>query len=237
MSRNMAPVLAVAVVAMLTPSAYAADAPEPAATELHLMQTATRMMAPDRIRATLRLESSGKDARVVQADLNRRMQSALDKAKSVSAVTAEAGGYAVYRSVDPKDHGTWHAVETLVLSSSDFGTTLALAGELQEAGAFMSGVQFLLAPETFKSVEGDLTASALAGLKQRANAVAADLGMTVDHYKALNAGNADVPGRPEFFSAPMAAASVASPPPVAEPADITVSLTVTADIILAPAKN
>ncbi len=95
-----------------------------------------------------------------------------------------------------------------------------------------------MAPETLAAAEDELTAAALASLRRRADAVAKDLGAAVDHFKTIDVGNAGGPPiMPRAFMMSASAVSSAPSPPVAEPADITVSLTVNADIILAPTKN
>jgi len=231
MPRGLGWCMGLALVALLVPAA--ARAADTEGTELHLTQQASRTMAPDRIRISLRIEASGSDPRALQAEINRRMAAALAKAKEAAGVTAETGAYTVY-PLDGKDRGRWRADQTLALSSADFGAALALAGDLQAAGSLMSGMQFSLAPETLASVEDGLTAAALASLRRRADAVAKELGTTVDHYKSIAVGNVaePFPVRRAFLAA--TAAPAAAPPPVAEPGDQTVSLSVNADIILAP---
>jgi uncharacterized protein len=224
---------AVLLVSLAAPAALAADASE-GGTEIHLSERATRTIAPDRLRAVLRAEVRGTSGQQVQAEINRRMEAALARAKSVSAVTAETGGYSVYRGSDPKEREPWHASQTLSLSAADFVALLSLAGTLQDMGLVMSGMQFFLAPETLKSTESELTAAALAALKARAAEAAKDLGATVERYKTITIGNASAPGpvAREFFAAQAAAAP--APPPVAQASEATVSLSADAAIILAP---
>jgi predicted secreted protein len=233
-----AAVFALGIAALSPPLSRAADAPggTPGGTELNLTQVATRTMVPDRIRAILRIEVKGANARQVQADLNQRMAAALDKAKLVVAVKSETGAYAVTRDFNSKDRDLWHASQTLSLSSADFAAVLSLVGDLQDAGLLMSGMEFFLAPETLKAAESDLTAAALAALRARAEEVARDLGMTLDHYKTISVSNASAPirARAEFFAT---SAASSAPPPVAQAGDATVTLTVTAVIVLAPSKS
>lgn len=227
--------LAAGLGALAPPPGLAADVPS-GATELDLTQMATRTMAPDRIRAILRIEVKGANARQVQAELNQRMAAALDQAKAVAAVKSETGAYSINRDFNGKDRDVWHASQTLILSSADFAAVLALAGDLQGAGLLMSGMIFFLAPETLKAAESELTATALAALRARADEVAKDLGMTLDHYKTIGVGNASAPvmrGR-ELF-APASAAPV--PPPAVQAGDATITLDVTAVIVLVPSKS
>jgi predicted secreted protein len=219
------------------PGAVAAD-PAPAETEIHLTEQATRMVAPDRLRAVLRIEAKGASGRQVQADVNRRMEAALAKAKSRADVTAETGSYGVSRDFSVKGSEAWIASETLTLSAQDFAAVLTLVGELQSDGLLMTSLQFYLAAETLKAAESALTAAALAALRARAQDVAKDLGMAVDRYKSITIGNAGDGPRPiplARFSAASASAP-AMPPPVAEAGEETVSLAVNADIVLVPGK-
>jgi predicted secreted protein len=231
---------ALGIAALSPPLSRAADAPgaTPGGTELDLTQVATRTMAPDRIRAILRIDVKGGNARQVQADLNQRMAQALDRAKPVAAVKSETGAYAVNRDFTSKDRDVWHASQTLILSSADFAAVLSLVGDLQGAGLLMSGLEFFLAPETLKAAESDLTATALAALRARAEAVAKDLGMTLDHFKTISVSNASAPirARAELFASPSAASSSPAPP-VAQAGDATVTLSVTAVIVLVPSKS
>lgn len=208
-------------------------------TEIHLEETATQIMKPDRLRVTLRVEAKGDSAREVQAGLNRQMQAALDKAKSEKAVTSSTGAYYVYRAYNAEHE--WQANQTLVLSSADFAALLTLAGALQAAGLAISGTEFYIAPETLKGAEAALTATALASLKARAGAVANDLGMAIDHYRTIEVGNAAPYGGPIRAMPMMSAVGMPrgaspTPPPVAEAADTPVSLSVSANIVLAPPK-
>ena len=237
--RRIAVVAIVAGIAALAGrSAIAADT-GPAGTEIHFTQQATRDMAPDRLRAVMRFQAKGSNPRQLQAEINRRMTAALDKAKGRAGVTAATGAYVVSRDYSISDsRNAWIGSESLTLSSKDFDAVLALVGELQGDGLLISGLQFYLAPETLKSLERDLTAAALVGLKARAEDVAKDLGMSVDRYKTIDVGNAIVPSGPMLLRgmASTAAAAPAMPPPAAQPGDETVSLSVTADVVLAPAK-
>src|SRR5690242_12269790 len=86
-------------------------------TVIHLTEKADRMMARDHLRAGLAIEATGPAAAAVQAEINRRMEAALAKAKSVSSVKAETGGYSVYPQRDPGKPTVWHGQQTLNLQS------------------------------------------------------------------------------------------------------------------------
>ena len=70
--------------------------PDAGLTVLHLTQTAERTIHRDRLRAQLRVEATGSDARRVQADINRAMTTAFEHSKAVAGIKIETSGYSVY---------------------------------------------------------------------------------------------------------------------------------------------
>ena len=221
--------------ALLAPApALAADTTAPPSlTVIHLSERAERLMARDRLRAGLAVEVTGPVAQQVQAEINRRMEAALAKAKSVSTVKAETGGYSVYPERSSVKPTLWHGQQTLNLVSDAPADLLALMGDLQQQGLATQGLTFEVKEESLRKAEDGLTADALAALRRRAEAVAGDLGMSVQQIRDVTVGNADGGVRPPL---PMmrAAAAASAPPPVAEPGDAQVSVTVQAEIWLAP---
>jgi predicted secreted protein len=204
-------------------------------TSLHLDQQAQKIVPRDRLQAELRVEASGPDSRSVQDEVNRRMGSALAKAHKSAALTVQSGGYSVYREQPPKGAEIWHANQSLSFTSKEFDAVLKLSGDLQNDGLVMSTLRFYLAPETLRAAQSDLTAQALSGLRDRANEVATDLGMSVAQYKDIIVGNASegVEGRrPMMMMAKAAGAPLAVAPPEAEGGDSTITLTVQAEVIL-----
>src|SRR5262250_3383322 len=135
---------AIAVLALLLgslPPARAADTVAPTGlTVIHLTERAERLMARDRLRAGLAVEVTGPVAQQVQAEINRRMEPALAKAKSVSTVKAETGGYSVYPERSSGKPTLWHGQQTLNLSSDAPADLLALMGDLQQQGLTTQGL-------------------------------------------------------------------------------------------------
>jgi predicted secreted protein len=219
-----------AILLLATAPALAAE-PADSRTEIQLTQQAARTVPHDRLRTVLRVEVQGATGPQVQGEINRRMTAALARAKEATAIKAETGGYSVGRIYDPKAPQPWQGSQTLSLTSADFNAVLALAGELQNNGLLMSGLQFFLAPEKLGALQDEMTTEALAALKTRAANVARDLGMAVEGYKAVMVGNAETGFSPQPRMAMMSAAKSA-PPPVAEAGDATVTLTVNATVLL-----
>lgn len=223
---------------MFRPSLFLACAllafPAMADTTLHLDQQAQKVVPRDRLQAELRVEASGPDSRAVQDEVNRRMGSALAKARKSGALTVQSGGYSVYREQPPKGPEVWHANQSLGFTSKDFDAVLKLSGELQSDGLVMSNLRFYLAPETLRAAQSELTAQALSALRDRANEIAADLGMSVAQYKDVTAGNATegFEGRRPMMMAKALSAPPAMAPPEAEGGDSTITLSVQAEVVL-----
>ncbi|SRR5579859_1163245 len=211
--------------------------PALADTTIRLDQQAQKVVPRDRLQADLRVEASGPDSRGVQDEVNRRMATALAKARKNSSLTVQSGGYGVYREQPAKGAEIWHASQGITLVSKDFDSVLKLSGELQNDGLTMSGLRFFLAPETLRAAQSDLTAQALSGLRDRATEVANDLGMSVAHYQEINVGNATEGfdnRRPMMMAkAGMVQAAAISAPPDAEAGDSTITLNVQAEVVLA----
>src|SRR5262249_14185582 len=144
-------------------------------TVLHLTQTAERAVRRDRLRAQLRAEATANDARKLQADINRMMATALERAKALPGIKVETSGYAVYEERQTNQPSRWHGTQDMSLIGADFAQVLGLVGDLQTSGLAMSNLSFELAPETARGIEDELTSEALMRLRQRAERVAGDL--------------------------------------------------------------
>jgi predicted secreted protein len=230
-----AAVLAGALAASVGAAAAEPDAAVPeGATALHLSETADRQVPRDRLRAQLRVDATANSARQVQADINKRMASALERARAAAGVKIETGGYSVYEERQPNGAAKWRGSQTLSLTGGDFAQVLALAGDLQSDGLATSGLVFELAPETARAAQDDLTTEALRRLRQRAERIAADLQMTVLRLRSVRVGNVggDQPQFPVMMRAMAAAAPM--PEPVAAAGDAKVQVVVEADVVLTP---
>lgn len=195
-------------------------------TEIHLNQQAQKIMGRDRIRVDLRIEVRGSNGKQIQDEVNKKMAAAIASVHRFPSVVAETGSYSVFREPESKSPDTWHASQSLLLTSEDFELVLALVGDLQNSGLLMSNMRFFLAPDTMKAAQSDLTAQALTELRERANEIAEDLGMTIDHYKSITIGNAFEMN--DGGNRMMATAAQAG--------ELTVMLGVQADVILTPGK-
>jgi uncharacterized protein len=232
--------LLAALVVTLLPVFASAQTPSPPfpdnATLLHLTEQAQRLVTRDRLRLVLRVEAVDADAATLQAEVNRRMTAAVARAKSVAAVMVETGGYSVYQQSAKLSSPQWHGTATLSLTARDPAPLLTLAGGLQQDGLLISTMAYELTPEAARAVESELTDEALTRLKQRAERMATALGLAVERIRDLRIGNAGgVQPVPRMF-AENGSPSSSYAAPVAEPGQATVTVSVDADVVLAPRK-
>jgi uncharacterized protein len=238
----MTKLLAAIIVAFLVVPARAQAPPPPStplpesATVLHLSEPAQRLVARDQLRAVLRVEAVDTDAAKLQADINRRLAAALATAKSVTTLRVETSGYSVYPEGGPSvvsktRTNQWRGSASLSLIGQDAAPLLALVGELQKEGLVLSSLAYELTPAAARTAEGELTDEALVRVKERAQKIAATLGLSIERIRDLRVGNAlGTQPIPRVFAGQMATAS--SPAPVAESGEATVTVTVDADIVL-----
>lgn len=217
--------------------ALLAAAPARADTLLHLGETATVMVAPDELAATLRIEVVTTAADEAQNRVNAVIRDALALARTNSAITVSTGGYSVWR-VDPTPPDRaekWRASQNLILSSKDGPALLTLVGDLQQKGMIVGNLGWRLSRDSFRKARQEATRQALAGLRGRIDEAAALLDLKFDHFKDVRLDSADSVPVPR--PAPMAAAAMARAAPVepvAAAEDMPVSATAQADAVLVP---
>jgi uncharacterized protein len=228
-SRGISPALFAFGVALSASAVAPAQDADRRMTVLHLAQTAERSVVRDLLRAELRVEETGSDARSVQAAINRVMTAALDRARQVQGVHVETGSYSVGEERPQNGPERWHGSQSVILTGKDADSILKLTGTLQSDGLSISSLNYDLSPETMRGVEEDLTVETLAALDHRAASVADRMHLSVVRYRDLRVGNAETGGRPAPRFAAMAMTA-----PVAEPGEATVRVTVEADLLLAP---
>ncbi|MDJ0389399.1 SIMPL domain-containing protein [Roseomonas sp. E05] len=205
-----------------------AAAPE-AATVLTLSETAEVLRAPDEVRATLRVEARGASAAAVQAQVNGAMAKALEQARGVQGVQASTGGYWTSRNEEKRD---WTATQTLMLRSTEATPLLELTGALQGQGLAMAGLDWTLSRPREVEARKEAGEMAITALRQRAEAVAGQLGLHVANLRKLQVDVASQP-MPRMRVAMMAARQEAAPP-VSAPEAVPVSATVSGEFVLRP---
>lgn len=212
-----------------------AASPARAETVLHLSATATHMVAPDELDATLRAEAVSANPADAQQRVNALTSEALAAAHQVPGVTVSTGGYTVWR-IGPTQQDRserWQAGQSLTLKSHDGAALLKLVGALQQKGLATGQLNWRLSPETERKAHTEAMEQALSSLRERVDKAAALLGLRFGSYKEVRLDSAEPRPVPRLMN--MATSmSAAAAPPQAESTDIPVSATVEADAILLP---
>ena len=207
-----------------------------AETLLRLSETATVTEHPDELDASLRVETTAPNAAQAQRLVNATMEDALAASKAVAGVTVSTGGYFVWR-VGPAPLASpahWQANQSLELTSHDGAALLKLVGDLQQKGLAIGQLGWRLSDSATRAARAEATKQAIAALRGRAEDAAALLNLRFDSFKEVRLDSPHPqPTMPRMMMAAPAAASSAAPPS-AEPADVTVSATAEADVVLLP---
>lgn len=198
-----------------------------AGTLLRLTETASVVRDPDEVVATLRAESRAPTAAAAQAAVNTAVAAALERARAAAGVSASTGGYRTFRTEEPRG---WVASQELRLRAADAAPLLDLMGRLQERGLATASLEFRLTADAARAAREEAAAAAIGRLRGRAEAVARQFGLRVERFAELRVESGEAP----FHSAaaPMMRAAGAAPPPVAEPAEVRLSASVDAAVLL-----
>jgi predicted secreted protein len=203
---------------------------------LQLAESAQRQVIQDRLRAGLRIEVGGPDARTVQGQVNTKMAAALEKVKAVPSVRAETTGYYVYEDKAVRRGQRWWGNQAVTLVGTDTAALLTLVGQLQDDGLAILQLGYELAPETRKKVEAELIPEAVRRIREKAETTAQALGLTRIRVSKVKLG--DLPNaRPLPVGVARAMSADSSQPiapPVAEPGETTVTVQIEAEVILRP---
>ncbi|MBO1076380.1 SIMPL domain-containing protein [Roseomonas marmotae] len=229
----LVPMLALGTLAALPPHARAQGAAAPVenpaeTTLLRLSETGEVTRAPDELRLELRAEARGSEAAAVQAQVNRAMQAALERARAAQGVRASTGNYWTNR--DPESR-QWTASQTLVLRGAEAAPLLELAGQMQGQGLAMAGMGWNLTREATQAARQEAGKLAIEALRARAAAVAEQLGMEVAGIRLLSLDAPEAP-MPRMAMAMAARGPAAAPPPVSAPEDVAITATAQAELVL-----
>ena len=225
-------------IAALALSLSAAAVPSHASaqeTVLRLAETATVMVAPDELAASMRAEATALTARDAQTRVNEAIRDALAAAKKVDGVIVSTGGYTVWRiGPTPQDRTErWQAGQTLNLTGKEGEPRLKLAGELQQKGLLESNLGWRLSRETERKARKEATRQALAGLRGRADEAAEAIGLRFASFREVRLDSVAPPPMPRRAVAMVSRSSAAAaPPPVAEAEELPVTATAEADVVL-----
>ena len=197
----------------------------------------------DLLQASLRIEVDGKDPKKVQDEINTAMKKALTEAKAVGEVKTSTGNYNVY-SYDPNPQPKanirnyqWKGSQTIELQSKDQTKLLELAGKIQEMGFAMNGLNYTLSPDQAEAYRDNLMTAALKKIQTKADLAAKALGKSGFDIVEVNVDGANpIQPMPVMYKAARMemASDAGMAAPVAQAGEQTVSLSITARIVLKP---
>jgi predicted secreted protein len=207
-------------------------------TVLRVAETATVMVTPDEMAASLRAEAAAPNAQEAQRRVNEMMRDAVEAAKKVASITVSTGGYNVWRTgAAPTDRlERWQAGQSLNLTGKDGAAMLKLVGELQQMGLAQGNLVWRLSREAERKARQDATKQALSALRARADDAAELLGLKFSSFREVRLDSvAPPPVMPRMqMTTARAAMAAPAPPPAAEAEDMPVSASAEADIVLKP---
>ncbi|RKE26368.1 putative secreted protein [Paraburkholderia sp. BL23I1N1] len=240
MTKNTARALALALVCVapaalaLTPAmARAQDAAhyQPAGV-LSLNAQASAEVPQDVVDITLFYEQEASDPSALTATLNQRADAALQKAKSVSGVTARTGSFSIFPSTDRDGRiSAWRGRTEVVLESHDFAAASKLAGQMASIMQ-VGNVQFSLSPEAQRAAEQKLTGEAIKSFREQAASSAQAFGYNSYSIREVNVGHNGVMPRPMMMMSAraMGADAKASAPVPIEGGTSTVTVNVSGSV-------
>jgi len=206
-------------------------------TILKLSETATVLVEPDELAASLRAEAAAANAQDAQKRVNELMAEAIAVAKNVTGVVVSTGSYNVWRTaispVDRVEH--WQAGQGINLTGKDPETMLKLVGELQQMGLVQGNLLWRLSRDAERKARQEATKQALSTLRGRADEAADILGLKFGSFREVRLDSvAPPPILPRLQMTTRAALASSAPPPSAEAEEMPVTATAEADIVLKP---
>lgn len=220
---------------------------EPGQTVLSLSATEEMKLQQDTLQASLRIEIDGKNPKDVQDKINKAMAAGLELSKKYADVKTSTGSYYVYsydpnpqpptkNMRDPAARLMWKGNQTIELNSKNSAALLELTGKIQEAGFVVNNLSYTLSSEKAEEYKDTLMVAALKKIQNRASIAAKALGKASYDMMEVSVDNAGpiMPQPVMYKAARMEMADAAMSEPVAQSGEQSVSLTVTARVLLKP---
>lgn len=202
---------------------------------VNVTASATAPLPNDRMTAWLRIEVDNADPVAAANEVNTKMGKALARAKAVKGVDVSTASYTSYQISERNQPSKWRVSQTLSLESSDFGALSGLVSKIQgEDGLVLSGMSFSVSTTARRAAEDALTQQAIKAWQARAQAAAQGFGAPSWRPGHVTVQAGDTMVRPQ----PMmrAAAGAMAAPVVAEAGTSDITVTVSGEAILEPAR-
>jgi predicted secreted protein len=163
---------------------------------LSLSAQASADVPQDVVTITLFYEQEASDPSSLTTTLNQRADSALQRAKGVSGVTAHSGQFTVFPSTDRDGRiSAWRGRIEVVLESHDFAAASKLAGDMASIMQ-VGNVQFSLSPQAERAAAQKLTGEAIASFRDQAAAGARAFGYNGYSIREVSINHSGIAPRP-----------------------------------------
>ncbi len=206
------------------------------ATLLNISATENIEVDQDTLIANLRVEKQLSDPKELQQEINMMMKQAVEEAKKIEGLTITTEQYYVHQ-YQRDNKQLWQGNQGLSIKSQKADDVLELSGRLQDMGFLMNGLNYQLSPEKYEEIRESLLEGSIKKLMARAKRVGSAIDKPNVDLWELNVDAAPTPNYPQpvMMARGMAMESMgksAMAPPVAEAGKSTVSMSVSAKMIL-----
>ncbi len=221
------------------PVLASADDKAPNGTILNISATEYTQITQDLIIANMHYESEAQNAKEVQTAINNIMSKVLEKSKRFSNAQLSTSQYSVYKyDYQDKKQNTllskWKGSQSLSITGRDSESIIKLVGELQDLGLAVDSLNYTISDEKRDETRDTLMEKAVSKLLAKATRVAKSLGKTETKVININV-DADNTAPIPFYQTTMRvgfSAKSEMPPPIVEPGQSTITMTVSATILI-----
>lgn len=229
----------IALMLLASVAAGAETSQQPFFNVVSLEASATAEVPTDTLTITLFIEEQGADPSDLAGRVNTRLEQALAKAKSETAVETRSGNYQTNPLYDRANQITgWRIRAELTLESRDFKAAGALASRLQPAMK-LSAMVFSLSRAAREKAEAALLTDALTRYQGKAQVIARTLGFpgyTLGQVTVRSDGPVFQPVAYRGMAMSAMADAAPAPPIPVEGGKNAVTVSVAGSVILGPGK-
>lgn len=176
--------------------------------------SAEKAVENDELTAVLFADAKGQDTGVLADQVNKAITWAMEQAKQHDTIESRTLGYTTTPVYNNNRVDGWQVRQNIELKSQDSKLLSGLLGELQ-AQLKIQSINYSISAEVLKSTEALLISDALAGFKNRASQIQANMERSEYRVVRLNINTAS--DGPPMMAMPMARMAMTEAMPVASP--------------------
>ena len=224
-------VAALALLASLSPAAFAQVPQMPPPPSVNVSASATATVTNDRLQAWLRTDAENVSPAAAAAQVNAASAKALADAKAFPGIKVATQGYSTQQFTEKGKPTRWRVSQTIAIDANDFTSAATLLSKLQdENGLLLSGMSFSITDKTRRDAEDSVTQQAIKAWQVRAEQAAKGLGFAAWRVGHVNVQTSGGQAYPVMRAQPMAMAAAA--PVATEGGTTDVTVTVSGDAVL-----